>query len=495
MNRNRFGLEGGKMLQGTYGFDDVVKIDCNNAYAQINVYVHEMAHWGLAKNTLFGILNFLVKQISEEPGMKKLYRIVKVLHDASERTNECYAMCSELVFVESQRPDLYDSFYDELKTGQYYSKYQFQELDFLMNLKLEPSKKSNLIDRIFTLAMNIDVTKHIEASCWSSDMQLLQFFLAEGRECYPDFRLKRILQALRQMVVSGQCVDITDEEIITRSNIIVDEWTSNNMTAFLEKLTEQFRQNNISTSLLGRNIENLLKNEIQLGYNLKRGDDFERQFHEAILPDCLTQNYVFEALENDMALINEKTISVATIYDYGEDTLLELTDTLHGRMYSVSSNKEDVANNQWTGECAIVFYFDDVRIVKDYWKKVFNRRIFFQLKNRYSEFKNYIEPYTADFNYIFLYRLNHGAFFIFVAGRGDDIFFTCQSMINLDYVREDIAAGYYKKVDFDDSDCVDGIFCRNPDEWRTFYNIVLYASEIKDGLGSRQEFLDNIMLY
>lgn len=108
------------MLQGTYDFDDVVKIDCNNAYAQMNVYVHEMAHWGLAKNTLFGILNFLVKQISEEPGMKKLYGIVKVLRDASERTNECYAMCNELIFVESQRPDLYDSFYDELKRGQYY---------------------------------------------------------------------------------------------------------------------------------------------------------------------------------------------------------------------------------------------------------------------------------------------------------------------------------------------------------------------------------------
>ena len=44
MNRKMLRLEEGMMLQGTYGFDDVVKIDCNNAYAQVNVYIHEMAH-------------------------------------------------------------------------------------------------------------------------------------------------------------------------------------------------------------------------------------------------------------------------------------------------------------------------------------------------------------------------------------------------------------------------------------------------------------------
>lgn len=493
MNRKMLRLEDGMMLQGTYGFDDVVKIDCNNAYAQMNVYIHEMAHWGLTKNTLFGILNFLVKQISEEPGMKKLYGIVKVLHDASERTNECYAMCSELIFVESQMPYLYNDFYHELKNGQYYSKYQFQELDFLMDLKMEPSKKSNLIDRIFTVAMNIDVSKHAEAPCWGSDKKLLQFFLSEGRACYPDFRLKRILQTLKKLAVSGQCVDISDEDIIAKSNIIMDEWTSNNMVAFLERLMEQFRQNNISTGLIERNIENLLENKIQLGYNQERGDDFERQLNEAILPDCLTQNYVSEALENDLKLIDQKSISVAVIYDYGEDTLLELTDTLHGRLYSMISKKEDVANKQWSGECEIVFYFDDVRIAKDYWKKVFNRRIFFQLKNRYSEFKDYIKSYIENSGYVFLYRLNHGAFFIFVTGRDNDIFFTCQSMINIDHVREDIVAGYYKRVEFDDN-CVDGIFCRNPDEWRAFYNIVLYASEIKHGSGLQQEFLNNIIL-
>ena len=77
---------------------------------------------------------------------------------------------------------------------------------------MEPSMKSNLIDRIFTVAMNIDVSKHAEAPCWGSDKKLLQFFLSEGRACYPDFRLKRILQALKKLAVSGQCVDISDEE-------------------------------------------------------------------------------------------------------------------------------------------------------------------------------------------------------------------------------------------------------------------------------------------
>lgn len=483
------------MLQGTYDFDDVVKIDCNNAYAQMNVYVHEMAHWGLAKNTLFGILNFLVKQISEEPGMKKLYGIVKVLRDASERTNECYAMCNELIFVESQRPDLYDSFYDELKRGQYYSKYQFQELEFLMNIKMDISKKSNLVDRIFTLAMNIDVSKYIEAFCWSSDKHLLHFFLSNGIDCYPDFRLKKILQALKELIISEKGVDILDQDIVEHSNIIVDEWSTNNVISFLENLMEQFKQNSISIGLLERNIENLLRNEIQLGYNQRKGDDFERQFNEAIIPDCLTQKYISQALDNNMELIKQKNISVTTIYDYGEDILLELTDTLQGRVYSVVSNKECLTSNQWSNECGIIFYFDDIEIAKNYWKKVFKRRIFFQLKNRYSDFKNYIEPYCTGSKNIFLYRLNHGAFFIFVAGKDDDVFFTCQSMINLDYVQEDIVTGFYKRVDFRDSDCIDGVFCRSADEWRVFYNIILYASEIKHGKGSQQEFLDNIMLY
>lgn len=483
------------MIKGTYDFDDIVKIDCNNAYGEINVYIHEIAHWGLAKNTLFGILSFLVKQISEEPGMKKLYKIGKVLHDASERTNECYAMCSELIFMESQRPDLYENFYNKLKREQYYSQYRFQELDFLMGLKMDISKKSNLVDRIFTLAMNIDVSKYADASCWSSDKNLLHFFLFDGKECYPDLRLEKILHSLKELVAYGKNVDILDEDIIARSNIIVDEWSTHNVLAFLENLTKQFRQNSISTGLLERNIENLLKNEIELGYNQKKGDDFERQFYEAIMPECLTQKYVFEALENNMELIKQKNISVATIYDYGEDTLLELTDTLQGRMYSVASNKECVSGGGWSDECGIVFYFDDINSAKNYWKKIFKRRFFYQLKNRYSEFKSYIEPYCTDSKYIFLYRLNHGAFFIFVMGKDDDVFFTCQSMINLDYVQEDIETGLYKRVEFDDTDCMDGVFCRNADEWRVFYNIILYASEIKYGMGSRQEFLDNIMLY
>lgn len=359
-------IGGNRMLQGAYGFDDIIKIDCNNAYGEINVYIHEMAHWGLTKNTLFGILSFLVKQISEEPGMKKLYKIEKVLHDASERTNECYAMCSELIFVESQRPDLYKNFYNKLKKQQYYSQYQFQELDFLMGLKMDISKKSNLIDRIFTLAMNIDVSKYADTFCWSSDENLLHFFLSEGKECYPDFRLKKILYALKDLIIFGENIDIPDEAIIENSNIIVDKWSTDNVLDFLKNLTEQFRQNSISTRLLERNIENLLKNGIQLCYNLKRKDDFEKQFYEAILPDCLTQKYVFEVLENNMDIIKQKNISVVTIYDYGENTLLELTDTLQGKIYSMSSNREYVLYGQLPDECGIVFYFDDINRAKNY---------------------------------------------------------------------------------------------------------------------------------
>ena len=454
-----------------------------------------MAHWGLAKNTLFGILSFLVKQISEEPGMKKLYKIGKVLHDASERTNECYAMCSELIFVESQKPNLYENFYNELKKQQYYSQYQFQDLDFLLGLKMDISKKCSLIDRIFTLAMNIDVSKYTDSFCWSSDENLLHFFLSDGRECYPDFRLKKILYALKNLIISNGNIDILDEDIIINSNIIVDKWSTDNVLSFLKNLTEQFRQNSFSTGLLERNIKNLLENDIQLGYNLKKEDDFERQIHEAILPDCLTQKYVFEALENNKDIVKQKSISIVTIYDYGEDTLLELTDTLQGKMYSMSSNREYVSCGQWPDECGIVFYFDDINSAKNYWKKIFRRRLFYQLKNRYSEFKSYIEPYCTSPKYIFLYRLNHGVFFIFVMGKDDDVFFTCQSMINLYYVQEDVATGFYKKAEFGKTDCIDGFFCRNADEWKVFYNIILYASEIKYGLPSKQEFLDNIMIY
>lgn len=181
---------------------------------------------------------------------------------------------------------------------------------------------------------------------------------------------------------------------------------------------------------------------------------------------------------------------------FSENIVLELTDTQQGKKYSIISNKECVAYNQWSNECGIIFCCDDINIAKSHWKKIFKRRLFFQLKNRYSEFKSYIQPYCTYSKYIFLYRLNHGAFFIFVTGEeDDDVFFACQSMINLDYVHEDIEAGFYKRVYFRETDCMDDAFCRDVDEWRVFYNIILYASEIKHGKESRQEFLDNIMLY
>lgn len=481
------------MIQGTYNFEDNIKIDCNNAYAHFNVYAHELAHWTLNKNTFFGILIFLVKNICEERRMQKLLGVVKVLCDSAERTNECFAICNELLFIESQRPFLYNDYYDELRKGVYYSKYQFEEIEFLVQSSSDIIEKNNLISRVFTLAMNIDISKHINEEYWSSNERLMEFFLSKDGMYYPDMRLKKILRALKELARDEDYYSITDQQIIEYSKIDVDEWTTDNITAFLERLKVQFENNNISTSLLEKNIDNIQENKIELGYNLPKDEEFERNIHLGILPDCLTQNYQYETFEYFDEIKSD--ISVITVYDEEQMALLELTDTRNGKIYSSIIIKDRIKVLHRLNNYPIVFYFDDVEVVKNYWKTILNKRIYFQLKNTYTDFKKLIEPYCSEKRYAFLYHLNHGVFFLFVSGNDDDIFFTCQSMINVEYVQEDFENGFFERVEFEENDCIDGIFCKNVDEWKIYYNIILYASKSKKGVGVQKEFFNRIMIY
>lgn len=480
-------------IQGMYSLDDFIKIDSNNAYANFCVYVHELAHFQLEKNTLFGILTFLVKHISEEPNMGKLSGFVKVFCDASERTNECYAMCKELVYIKSQMPQYFTSYKYLQRQSVYYTKYQFKELEFLFQQSQDIFIIDNIIDRIFTLAMNISLPQYMNCGIWESQKNMLEFIISHD-SYYPDRRIEKLLDALKKELNEKSINNVTDQDLIHRSQLPYNEWTTANVIKCLEILKEQLISNNFSVKLLDKNLENLVANNSSLEYNSKISEDFERKIHQAIIPDCLSRMYSCEPIKDNMVSCLEGSITVITIYDNKDDILLELTDTINGKKYSLILNKHLNLVDQLVDSSDIVFYFDDIEIVKTYWKSRFNKRFFVQLVNIYDDFIAKITDYV-DNPYAFLYSLNHGVFFLFVKGNDNFIFFTCQNKINLDYIEEDFKSGKLKNVYFDTNTGIDGIFCTEPDDWKHFLHIVLYASEARHGDGTLHEFVQNIMLY
>jgi len=471
-------------LLGQYNLSNVF-IDCNSAFSNFPVFSHELAHYSLTKNTLFGILHFLMEQI-DEPIFNKnqnLSRIISIMTDASERTQEVYAMYYQLLHISSQYRRLFKSYYFNFKQHPYYSIYQFSDFEWMIgNCGL--NNNTQLMDRICAIAMNIDITNCLEMVALSSQENLLHAISKNRSRYMPDFRLEKIISLIHNNGVTSVS-EMDDCEIASASGIEYCDFSTSTVLAMLKKLKLWLENIGISSSLVQRNIINIEDNHIELKYYQAKGEDFVDKMRQTILPECL--NYKYRQIELESFPCKDSVgAEIITLYDLSPMCLCELTDVRCNYNYILQTDIKNV--NQFLKDYVfpIQFYFDDYAAVPNKWPDLIDRQIFFILKNPYYEFRDLIFNHMHPQKFAFILQMNDGVFFLFSFGKENNIFYTCQSMININFVLSDFEKGFFTYPDFS--------FLTRCDEWRNYLRIISYFSG-KNFLDiTKEDFIERLII-
>lgn len=451
-----------EILRGQYDLSHVF-IDCNFSYSDFTVFAHELAHYSLTKNTLFGILHFLIKQIEEPVFDENLNKVIGIMTDASERTQEVYAMYYELLHVSSQYSRFFNSYYLNFKQHPYYTIYQFSDLEWTIgNCGL--NSNAQLIDRICTIAMNVDITKCMAKDTILSQENLFSAISKNKSSYMPDYRLKKMI-SLIQNIGATSVNKMTDCEIATASGIKYCDFSTKTVLSMLKNLQTKLDEMEITSSLVQRNIDNIVDNQIQLGYYQTKDGNFTDSLKQSILPECL--NHRFRQIKLEAFPPNENTkVEIITLYDFSPNCLCELTNINQSINYILNTNIKSFSQflKKYTG--TIQFYFDDYDAVLNNWSDLLHKQIFFILKNPYYEFKNLVSSHLHPRRHAFILQMNDGVFFLFLFGEEKRIFYTCQSMINIDFVLSDFEKDFYTYLDIS--------YLTNCDDWRNYVRIMSY---------------------
>lgn len=464
----------GTTYKGLYDLNQTM-IDCNISYADFPVFAHELAHFSLTKNSLYGITHFLIKQISDTILFSELKSLIQVMKDASERTQETYSMCCTLLHVSSQYNKFFNSYYYHFKKGSYFLKYNFKDFEWILDKK-GINKYIGLAERIAAIAMNVDLTKADE-NPWKSGNALTNQIICGKSQFMPDYRLKCILSVIQKY--GTEMVDNwSDSEIASAAEIDFIEFTTNSVLSLLRNLKNQFNELEYPTGLIQDNINNILLNKIEIGYNLPKCDDFISKMQMTIIPECLNEIYTKIPLETFPHDTNNK-IDMITLYDYGNECICEFADFKEIRKYALSTERRVVMDYLKNYDGIVQFYFDDYDIAKSEWTLAYKKRLFFVLKNTYYDFKTLIKRCMSGERYAFLHKLNDGVFYLFVLDNEDNVLYTCQSMLIFDLVLRDFKEGFYKNPLYDSETASDGVFWRDEKSWMDYAKIIAYMSEIE----------------
>lgn len=471
-----------EIISGQYDLSRVL-IDCNSSYSDFAVFAHELAHYSLTKNTLFGILHFLLKQIGESIFHKNLNKTISIMTYASERTQEVYAMYHALLHISSQYSNFFNSYYFNFKKHPYYAIYRFSDLEWIIDdCGLNINHK--LMDRICAIVMNVDITKCMGVDTVVSHEKFYRA-ISENKSSYmPDYRLKKVISLIHN-VGATSVNKMTDCEIATASGIEYCDFSTRTVLVMLKNLQSRLDKMGISSSLIQRNIINIEDNHIELGYYQVKDEDFVDKLKQTILPECL--NHRFRQIQLESFPSNENAeVEIVTLYDYSPTCLCELTDINRNYNYALSSTIKNVSQflKGYTG--TIQFYFDDYVAVSNNWPDLIHRQIFFILKNPYYEFRDLISNYLHPRKLAFILQMNEGVFFLFSFGKEEEIFYTCQSMINIDFVFSDFERGFFTYPDIS--------FLTNCDNWRNYLRVMSYFAGKNFLAMTKDDFIKQLII-
>ena len=201
---------------GQYNFGDDIKLSYLNA-TNIHHRFHEIGHYTLAKNTLWGIMiKYLVVFEKYDSYIEEL---VSVMKDACEEVFESYSIFIQyLSACEAQNK----SEAHKVKNNLYYHVYNKDYFDVLESLPFEQIVSFPFHARLARLALGVKLDTIYNP-------QELKKFLIDNPQMHPDKRFRELILSFKKLLNQKNYTEITDQEILSNCNLTSCEQRVNNL--------------------------------------------------------------------------------------------------------------------------------------------------------------------------------------------------------------------------------------------------------------------------
>lgn len=345
--------------KGAYWGNFYIPIEYNqNSSSNYDVINHELAHALLSESTAHGFAYTELSALSSENYTNsRLMEVLKVLHDASERTEECFAILFPLLNLYENNKQLQVA-YNELRQTEYYYRYQIKQFDNIVLSEVTINEKIELIKAILFAAMNTNI---LNMECdWLSSENVYQELKRNAILINPDRRLKVLLRwvncNISDPIVFGQ----TEAQLL--KEVLNQEIPSGDMY-------EHFRNAIISFAD---------ENNLLHGYTEKTNSDSEEEsiddrvyFH---LDDSIYTSYIV-----DIPCLELLRCDAVLFFPLGRLEYLIFTNCQRKEKYKLILPRGSFSEqflNQFSG--IIVAYLDDFEFLEMKLTTLHNKKILFK---------------------------------------------------------------------------------------------------------------------
>lgn len=480
------------MIKGEYNLQDTAFVDCNFAYKDISNIIHEYMHQKLETSTIFGIVNFMLEQ-SEDTNISKISELFKKV---SLIVNENYATFYELASIKYCDKVKYNDFIEKFKKGKYYKTFYGKKiLGILNDNSIEDLMKSNIINRIAFMSMNIDVNKF-------NKQNLLNYSYIESQFNKDDFnpneRYIKLLKTLEKLLKEKDVIDITDDMILAESGIEIINNSKKNFLNVLNLYKEKFEEAGIDTKIIRKNIskvENVEEDKFILTNATQ--EDIDSVF-DTVKPMLLNENYETlypEKIENKyfkcsvmrIMLYDDKVKFPVNAY-----AMVVFFDVVIGKEYIFFVTKECIRELINRFDNSILIFSDDYKEIINNFPIIKNRMIFLEVNNSYLNCKDIIKDDISNGREVMIHTLNNGVFFLFVKQKDGNVFVMYFFNEVMKLIKKDIDNKYFKQILVDDT-IVDNCFYLDSSDWYKYEDVMrsitgTYIMDMQhkfEGLGHR----------
>lgn len=194
--------------------------------------IHELAHSYLTERTVHGFLYIGMSQIHMENFPEfSLSEVVEIIHDASERTEESYAILFTMIMQNDTFQDLVNE-YSIFKTTESYHRYHFPDCESILLSAVPKNVKIDFLNMIFSFAMNTEILKvNLD---WFDVKEIVTTFGSNPLSYIPDKRLCCLLDCVNNLLKNMHIDDITEEVLCRASGLKSNAFTVSESTMILE---------------------------------------------------------------------------------------------------------------------------------------------------------------------------------------------------------------------------------------------------------------------
>ena len=478
------------MSAGNYDHDHFVRVDCAASAEQMRVSaVHETAHLTLATQSFWGLLCFFLHKDTQDARSRSTAAL-RILEQAFECTNECYARAKELLLCTSF-PAADPSKQEKLLAMQheqpYFSRYHMERLTPILRQYDAAARCPLFPDQLFLIAAETDVSPLLDGN-FTDAHRLQSLILDRPAELYPDHRLALLLQAFSGLLRRIPPEQITVDLLCREASIHAVPLSTHALIRFFDGLAAAFPNHMELQSLSAYNRRHLRATPYSPPTPETLTAFFYHSLADNVVPFALERRFsrlphskaAFRPEQNILrisfqpeticppALLSRKNIHpgpCAAFFQFGDTHAGIFFSPL---LYSADLTKARRCLDRYSG--AVYLYLDDY--TKYHCAGPFRSSpVFFRCDVPWNDLESQCKAQGFQIRRAFLQRYTDSVFFFFGYDGLNNVVFSMLPHWELSKIRGAFDRGAFTACGALDADCY------GPHPWHTFRDIIAAAAE------------------